>query len=227
MGNIKKVVKKDTLFLSFVSTIVIVSIGYFTIPLAFRNIKNTEQVIVALLVGVIFMFLFLVGSTQVLWYRLRLHLELEPFKIQTGWKKTAGCIAMLIFGWVVLALVYGIIAVSLYLVTKDTMTLGQVKGIFNFVSTTISALILPCSIHLLYRQGLRPENAKEGPTLKQTYLKILGIVLLLYAVGHLIAVGFLYIESTVFMECIKIVILSMVGSIAIVLLGSLYGEERK
>lgn len=225
MGNIKKVVKKDTLFLSFISTIVIVSIGYLIIPITFRNIKNTGQVIATLLVVVIFMFLFLVGSTQVLWYRLRLHLELEPFQVQTGWKKTAGCIAMLIFGWIVLALVYGIIATGLYLGTKDTMTLGQVKGIFNFVSTTTTALLLPCSIHLLYRQGLRPRNVKEGPTLKQTYFKILGIVLLLYAVGHLIAVGFLYIESTVFMECIKVVILSMVGSIAIVLLGSLYGKE--
>lgn len=107
------------------------------------------------------------------------------------------------------------------------MTLGQIKGIFNFVSTTITALLLPCSIHLLYRQGLRPTNAKEGPTLKQTYFKILGVVLLSYAIGYLIAVGFLYIESTIFVKCIKVVILSMVGSIAILLFGSLYGEEGK
>lgn len=227
MERIRKVVKKDTLFLSFLSTMIIVTMGNYVIPLAFRNIKNTGQAIAVLLVGVFFMFLFIIGSSQLLWHRLRLYLELESLGVWSGWKGNLRCFTIVILGWLLLSLVYGLVSVGLYLVTKDTMTLGQVKGIFNFISTAITVLVLPCSIHLVYRQGLRCGKTKEGVTLKQTYLKILGIVVSLFAMGHLIALGFLYIERTVFVECIKIVILSMVGSVAICSISCLYGDLGK
>jgi len=230
LTKFKTLLKPDIIGLSFLVSAIIAFMDIFTFPVFFKAATKSADAANPMfnILMMIVAFVVVLHLFSLLLIRVRIKLENKDRSKIT--KIFIGLIIIFFIGLVamfLISLIYGLLSVLIYQFTHKTLTVEQVKGIINVITGLLTLLILPVFINILLTFGLNKSHVKESiftgiKTLKFNYLKFLLIIFSLFGVGYLAMIPLNYIPSTGVLLIVKALLLSLIGTIGIIIAFTAY-----
>jgi len=145
-------------------------------------------------------------------------------------KTLGGLLALLIIfavAAVIVALLYGLLAVLLNAALKSVMAFDQIKGVINITTMVLTLLMIPVFLNILFTYGLSKIKISVAiggglKSLKTQYLKLLIGLAAVIAVGWLGALPFRYMDATPLLRGIKCAVTAIAGMLGMTILLALF-----
>lgn len=121
----------------------------------------------------------------------------------------------------VASILSGVLAVVVYGVLAEVLSLDQIKGIIDLLATVLALLTIPVLVSLFWEQISSGETfgaaVKSGlRTCGKSYLKILICMLVCAGAGWLILTVFHYLPENIVTTVAKALIFGVIGTVALV-----------
>ncbi|MCC8023391.1 MAG: hypothetical protein LIO46_06425 [Clostridiales bacterium] len=153
-------------------------------------------------------------------------------KLFSGFGKLLGFLGILCLSGIVLSLLYGLLALLLYTVFKNSFTMEQIQGVVNILTGCITLLVLPAALYFLCRVLTQPIPLKaalrlEPKVFRRQYPKLLFTAIGLFAAGFLLMIPFQYLPQTMIAMAAKTALLSLLGMAGMIIMVSFFVGELK
>lgn len=207
MRNATKGIKMLT---EFLICMLCATVGIFVSPTVFNIVVDrTNSEFLKLILGIsIFGFVIYLLITFLAW------VERKGDRFRKIARKIFKLSIMYILCWLVVSLLFGLIATLSYFVLKQHLAFEQIKGIINFFTVMITFLILPCFVSVFW-MTIKSDKQKWRDYLNaitlSSYFKLLIAILVLYGIGVLITTVFHYLPTGMALKILESVLLALVG----------------
>lgn len=124
---------------------------------------------------------------------------------------------LLILCVIVISLLNGLIAVLLYALLKNALTIDQIKGIIDWLTTILLIAISPFFIAFFWREISNDETFGACITCglragRKLYRKLVLLSVILFGVGFLIMTAFQYMPCSIWSSIAKVLLYGTTGS---------------
>lgn len=226
----KRLLKADTVGLVFLISAITTTAGFFIFPMVFDyTIGKGKSITVGALVLSI-MTISMLFLLQLLADRTKFYISESKGKLFDGFGGLLLIILFLIFAWVIISLLYGLLAVLIEKIMYSSFSITQIQGVINVFTSFLTLIIFPLAVHLICAYLLGERKLKGfwqvfTGSLKKSYLKLLLLLISVFAVGYLTLIPFNYWTSTA-AQIVKIIVLTLLGGVGLFLLLLFYEKEN-
>ena len=219
----RKLMNPAVLYLSFLVSFTAVLSGVILFPFIFEARTGDGQQQKTWLP---FLLLFLAAVTVLVAFKVlsnKIKTVLRPSSGGDIWGDFGGfAVVMLILcaAAVVISVIYGLIAVLIYAVGKNSMETGMIMRIINAVTGILSLIILPVFLHivitcLLETGGVKATFLQGFKGLKRNYFRLLMFLIIMFGIGWVLTIPFGHIANETIAIIFKITVLTVIGTAAL------------
>ena len=224
-----KIFKPTPIILAFCISLITTAIGSYIFPVFYQRVTEgtTDKFLLSLVIAVIsfagITSLLLILSAKVK-NILRNSTFSKPFE---GLGRFLILILILLVAGLFVSIIYGLISTLIYSIAKETISIEQIKGIINIVTSILTFLILPIFFNIFLTFTMERGSIKETlitglKSTKQIYFYLLIFFLTIFGIGYLVLIPFNYIENLTITAILKMVILPVIGTTSLLMSFTIY-----
>lgn len=118
---------------------------------------------------------------------------------------------------VVLSMLCGIVAWLMYFLLKNLLNFGQIKGVIDFLTTTVVMLSMPLMVSVFWKEMWMEEGIGKaflsGFSMNgKQYIRLLALICILFGIGLLISTAFHYAATDVLTHIMKVLLFTAMGT---------------
>lgn len=119
---------------------------------------------------------------------------------------------------VVLSMLCGIIAWLMYFLLRNLLNFGQIKGVIDFLTTTVVMLSMPLMVSVFWKEMWMEEGIGKaflsGFSINgKQYIRLLALTCILFGIGLLISTAFHYATADVLTHMMKVLFFTAMGTV--------------
>lgn len=180
-------------------------------PAMMRIAVGQNQNVMTMTVGAAVCFLGVLILTVILFYRKAGSGGIHKARKGEAVKKAMIFFVIFAMGILCISLLNGILAVGLHSMLQRTLSLSQIKGIINYTGAALSLTALPAGISLFWTSAQGGSPAAAAKRLKHSYVKLLILCLLLFAIGMLVMTACNHLTSPAMSQTAATILLGAAG----------------